>query len=200
MSFWSTKLSLHSLSSSLLTARKISTTTVVREVFHLMLLSTSLLSLVASAPRPLIHIPPRMMLAQSKLTLMPSTLLVALSISPKVMRSNSLKLSTIMAQFPLLLKLLVTSETTRLESTPQLSAKTPPRMLTMPFLPLDTELRMELHTGLSRTLGALTGETRVTSRLREESTCAVSLFATHIQRKLSEWPHLWSNNSSKTEV
>lgn len=95
-----------------------------------------------------------------------SMLSVAQSISLKEMNCSSQKPFTTSVLSPLPLRQLAISEITRVESTPQIPARTLLQMSIKPVWPSATVRKLTKSTGLSRTPGVLTGATKATSRSR----------------------------------
>ena len=98
--------------------------------------------------------------------------------SPRVIRLNLLKDFTLLDLLLSHSRLFLASRTTRPEFTTSTTAERAPKTSTTLFWPLDTELKMALLSGTSRTPGEPLGETTDTSKSQGETTCAPSPNAT----------------------
>lgn len=154
------------LSNSSWIALEPTTTMVAKEAYHPTLSNTSLPPEV-SAPRLPIHTRPLTKTALSNHQHSLSRSSVAQSTSPKETKTLSELLFSNTDQSPSLSRSLMASATTPVESTPQLSARTPPATSTMPSSSLASESKTASSTGSSRTPGAPTGATTASSRSRE---------------------------------
>lgn len=98
----------------------------------------------------------------------------------KETKINLLRDFTMLAPFQFHSKLLLALRTMQEVSTQLQTAERPLKMLTTQFWLQDMVLRRELNIGILRTLGVHHGVLKVTSKWKEESTCALLLNATHI--------------------
>lgn len=111
---------------------------------------------------------------------------------------NSLPMpSSIMDLSVLLLKSSMVLKTINKEYTPQQSARAAQVMLTTPLWLLDMVVRPEFHTGLWKTHGVLTGETKDTSESGEVWICVVLQYVTHIHEKFKDFSLSQVHSSSE---
>ncbi len=98
----------------------------------------------------------------------------------KETKMNLLRDFTMLVPFQFHSKLLPASRTMQEVFTQLQIAEKPLKMLTTQSWLQDMVLRRELNIGISRTLGVHHGVLKVTSKWKEELTCALLLNATHI--------------------